>query len=194
MANRSLTTKIHSALLVAVGWLQHTRCPRFRRGTFGYGTTTSPIQRGKAEVRSFHVNARWYTQTSQMHMLCSACSKATFILVHKVVSKTKKNKLRNEDSIGSLIGTRFSDRGTWLITTSINNALRTLLLKEMFNPGITSMRVFRITKQHLELQFRLAAITRFLVQLTAIVNQKRLWYTRVPYKHYTLTTQNYISN
>jgi hypothetical protein len=122
MANRSLTTKIHSALLVAVGWLQHTRCPRFRRGTFGYGTTTSPIQRGKAEVRSFHANARWYTQTSQMHMLCSACSKATFILVQKVVSKTKKNKLRNEDSIGSLIGTRFSDRGTWLITTSINNA------------------------------------------------------------------------
>jgi hypothetical protein len=52
-----LTTKIPSALLVAVGWLQHTRYPRFRRDTFGYGVTTSPIQRGKAEVRSFHVNA-----------------------------------------------------------------------------------------------------------------------------------------
>jgi hypothetical protein len=33
------------------------------------------------------------------------------------------------------------------------------------------MGVFRITKQHLELQGRLAAMTRFLVQLTAIVDQ-----------------------
>jgi hypothetical protein len=32
-----LTTKIPSVLLVAVGWLQHTRYPRFRRGTFDYG-------------------------------------------------------------------------------------------------------------------------------------------------------------
>jgi hypothetical protein len=53
-----LTTKIPSALLVAVVWLQYTRYPRFRRGTFGYGVTTSPIQRGKAEVRSFHVDVR----------------------------------------------------------------------------------------------------------------------------------------
>jgi hypothetical protein len=44
-----------------------------------------------------------------MHMLCSACSKATFILIHKVVSKTK-NKFRPEDSIGSLIGTNFLDQ------------------------------------------------------------------------------------
>jgi hypothetical protein len=51
-----LTTKIPSALLVAVGWLQDTRYPRFHRRTFGYGVTTSPIQRGKAKVRSFHVN------------------------------------------------------------------------------------------------------------------------------------------
>jgi hypothetical protein len=40
-----LTTKIPSALLVAVGWLQHTRYPRFRRGTFDYGVTTSPNKR-----------------------------------------------------------------------------------------------------------------------------------------------------
>jgi hypothetical protein len=100
----------------------------------------------------------------------------------------QKNKFRTEEPIGSLIGTRFSDHKTGWITTSINNALRTLLLNGMFNPGITSMRVFRITKQHMELQCRLAATTRFLVQLTAKVNQKRLWFTRVPYKHYTLTT------
>jgi hypothetical protein len=42
VASRFLTTKIPSALLVAVVCLQHTRCPRFRRGTFGYGITTSP--------------------------------------------------------------------------------------------------------------------------------------------------------
>jgi hypothetical protein len=41
----------------------------------------------------------------------------------------------------------------------------------MFNQGSTLTRVFRITKQHLELQYRLVAMTRFLVQLTAIVDQ-----------------------
>jgi hypothetical protein len=35
-------TKIPSALLVAIIWLQHTRCPRSRCGTFGYDTTTLP--------------------------------------------------------------------------------------------------------------------------------------------------------
>jgi hypothetical protein len=40
--SRFLTTKIPRALLVAVVWLQHTRCPRLRRGTFSYGMTTSP--------------------------------------------------------------------------------------------------------------------------------------------------------
>jgi hypothetical protein len=106
----------------------------------------------------------------------------------------QKNKFRTEEWIGSLIDTKFVEHRTWLITTSVNNALRTLLPKEMFNPGITSTRVFRITKQHLEIQCRLAATTRFLVQLTTIVNQKWWWYTRVPYKHYTLTTQNFISH
>jgi hypothetical protein len=42
VASRFPTIKIPSALLMAVMWLQHTRCPRFRRGTIGYGTTTSP--------------------------------------------------------------------------------------------------------------------------------------------------------
>jgi hypothetical protein len=48
-----LTTKIPSALLVAVVWLQHTRYPRFRRGTFDYGVTTSPNKRGRVGVRNF---------------------------------------------------------------------------------------------------------------------------------------------
>jgi hypothetical protein len=38
------TTKIPSALLVAVVWLQHARYPRFRRGTFDYVVTTSPTR------------------------------------------------------------------------------------------------------------------------------------------------------
>jgi hypothetical protein len=85
-----------------------------------------------------------------MHMLCSACSKATFILIHKVVSKTK-NKLKTEDSIGSLSGTkifgmklRFTTKLD-LITTGTNNTLQKSSRKEMFNPGITLMMVFRIT-------------------------------------------------
>jgi hypothetical protein len=48
-----LTTKVPSALLVAVGWLQHTRYPRFRRGTLDYAVTTSQNKRGKVRVRSF---------------------------------------------------------------------------------------------------------------------------------------------
>jgi hypothetical protein len=110
----------------------------------------------------FHANACQYAQASSMHMLCSACSKVTFILLHKVASKTKKNKLRNEESIGSLISTKFLDEfeihhRTWFDHNQHNNASRTLPLKEMFNPGLTSLMVFRVTKQRLELQRRLAA-------------------------------------
>jgi hypothetical protein len=83
--------------------------------------------------------------------------KSNFYFNSQGCEHDQKNKFRTEESIGSLIDTKFVEHRTRWITTSINNALRTLLLKEMFNPGITSMRVFRITKQHLELQRRLAA-------------------------------------
>jgi hypothetical protein len=136
VASCILITKIPSALLVAVVWLQHTRCPSFRCGTFGYGITSSPSREAEYEY-GVSCGCTLVYPSFPMHMLCSACSKVTFILLHKVASKTKKNKLSNEDSIGSLIGTRFSDHKTWWITTSINNALRTLLLNGMFNPGIT---------------------------------------------------------
>jgi hypothetical protein len=53
VASRFLTAKIPSALLVVVVWLQRTRYPRFRRGTFDYGVTTSPSKRGRVGVRSF---------------------------------------------------------------------------------------------------------------------------------------------
>jgi hypothetical protein len=52
-----LTTKIPSALLVAVGWLRHTRYPRFRRDTFNHGITTSPTRELRKKARSFHVIA-----------------------------------------------------------------------------------------------------------------------------------------
>jgi hypothetical protein len=42
VASRILTTKIPSALPVAIMWLQRTWRPRFRHGTFSYGITTSP--------------------------------------------------------------------------------------------------------------------------------------------------------
>jgi hypothetical protein len=58
VASRFLTTKIPSALLEAVGWLQHTRCPRLRRGTFGHGITSPPIKRGRVVVRRIHADAR----------------------------------------------------------------------------------------------------------------------------------------
>jgi hypothetical protein len=90
VASRILTTKIPSMLLVAVMWLQRTGCPRFRRGTFGYGTTTSPNKRDRVWVRSFHENACQYTQASQMHMLCNAYSKVTFIFIQKLWASPKR--------------------------------------------------------------------------------------------------------
>jgi hypothetical protein len=42
VASRILTTKIPSALPVAIMLLQRTWRPRFRHGTFSYGITTSP--------------------------------------------------------------------------------------------------------------------------------------------------------
>jgi hypothetical protein len=43
------TTKIPSALLVAIMGLQRTWRPRFRHGTFSYGITTSPNTRDRVE-------------------------------------------------------------------------------------------------------------------------------------------------
>jgi hypothetical protein len=53
VASRFLTTKISSALLVALVRLQHTRCPRFCRGTFGYVVTTSPTREAEYEYGVF---------------------------------------------------------------------------------------------------------------------------------------------
>jgi hypothetical protein len=89
VASRFLTTMIHSALLVAVVWLQHTRCPRFRRGTVGYGITTSPIKRGRVGVRGFHASARWYTHFPNAHAM-QCMLKSNIYFNFKVVSKTQR--------------------------------------------------------------------------------------------------------
>jgi hypothetical protein len=46
--------------------------------------------------------------------ICDAvhAQKKHFNLNHKVLSKTEKNKFRIEESIGSLIGTKFVEHGT----------------------------------------------------------------------------------
>jgi hypothetical protein len=85
-----LTTKIPSALLVAVGWLQHTRYPRFRRGTFDYGATTSPNKRGRVGVRSF---TRMHVSIPMLPIcICYAAhaQKQHFNLNHKVWERLKE--------------------------------------------------------------------------------------------------------
>jgi hypothetical protein len=49
VASHILTTEIPSAPLVAIMWLQRTRRPGFRHGTFSYGITTSPNTRDRVE-------------------------------------------------------------------------------------------------------------------------------------------------
>jgi hypothetical protein len=59
VASRILTTKIPSALLVAIMWLQRTRRPRFRHSTFSYGITTSPnIKDRVGDNETLHAYAR----------------------------------------------------------------------------------------------------------------------------------------
>jgi hypothetical protein len=177
-----LTTKIPSALLVAVVWLQHTRYPRFRRGTFDYGVTTSSNQRGRVGVQSFmrmHVSIPMLPKC-----ICYAAhaQKQHFKSNHKVWARPKETSsgLRNRLDLW-LAQNSWSTDLDWS-QLSTNNVLQRSLLEEMFNQGSTSMRVFRITKQHLEIQCGLVAMSRFLVQPTTIVDQKWSWYTRIPYK------------
>jgi hypothetical protein len=98
VASRALTTKIPSEPLVTITWLQHTWYPRFRRGTFGYGITTSPTREVEYEYGVFmrmHVSMPKVPKCicHAMHTL-----KVTIILIQNVVSKTEKNKFRIERS------------------------------------------------------------------------------------------------
>jgi hypothetical protein len=87
-----LTTKIPSALLVAVVWLQHTWYPRFRRGTFDYGVTTSPNK--EVGVRSFmrmHVSILMLPKCT---CYAAHAQKPHFKFKSQGLSKTGKNKFR----------------------------------------------------------------------------------------------------
>jgi hypothetical protein len=70
VVSRILTTKIPSAPLGAITWLQHTWCPRFRRGTIGYGIT--PHQNIR-EIEYEHWNFSWVC-TLVHPMLPHACA------------------------------------------------------------------------------------------------------------------------
>jgi hypothetical protein len=119
-----LTTKIPSALLVAVGWLQHTRYPRFCRGTFDYGVTTSSNKRGRVGVQSFmrmHVSIPMLPKC-----ICYAAhaQKQHFNLNHKVWARPKRTSsgLRNRLDLG-LAQNLWSTDLDWS-QLSINNAYK----------------------------------------------------------------------
>jgi hypothetical protein len=108
-----LKTKIPSALLVAVGWLQHTRYPRFRHGTFGYEITLSPIERGRAGGTEFSCGCMLvYPNFPNAYVMQCMLKSNIFNLKHKVLSKTEKKKFRIDESIGSLIDTKFLEHRT----------------------------------------------------------------------------------
>jgi hypothetical protein len=112
-----LTTKIPSALLVAVVWLQHTRYPRFRRDTFDYGVTTSPNKRGRVRVRSF----------MRMHVSIPMLSKCTcyaahaqsqiFNLNHRVWARPKRTSSGLRNRLDLWLAQEFVEYGSWSITT-----------------------------------------------------------------------------
>jgi hypothetical protein len=81
VASRILTTKIPSALLVAIMWLQRTWCPRFRHGTFSYGITTSPTQRIEWEILKhsmrMHVSS---PKVPKCTCYANACSRRDIII------------------------------------------------------------------------------------------------------------------
>jgi hypothetical protein len=173
VASRLLTTKIPSVLLVAVMWLQHKWCPRFRRDTFGYGTTTSPAREVEYEYGSFHANARQFTRGPQMHMPCNACSKSDiYSNSQSCVQDPKRTSSGSRDWIIHDWPKSFDEFGTHhrilgRITNSMNRILRQPLLKEVQSMHYIDERSRNYPWQRLGLQCRLAASTWcFLVQPT----------------------------
>jgi hypothetical protein len=103
VASRILTTMIPSAHLVTVMWLQRTWCPRFRRSTFGYGTTTSPnireISMSREVSMRMHVSSPKVPKHTCYAKACSRRGISIHLFIfQKVVSKTMRNKLMIESS------------------------------------------------------------------------------------------------
>jgi hypothetical protein len=112
-----LTTKIPSALLVAVGWLQHTQYPRFRRGTLDYVVTTSPNERGSVGVRSF---MRMHVRIPMLpKCICYAAhaQKQHFNSNYKVWARPKRTSSGLRDRLDIGLAKKFVEYGSWLITT-----------------------------------------------------------------------------
>jgi hypothetical protein len=151
VVSRILTTKILSALLVAVMWLQRTWCPRFRRSTFGYGTTISPnireISMSKEVSMRMHVSSTKVPKCmcDQMHT-----QKVTFILIQKVVSKTHHDW---HEIPGRVL---YSWQNSDLIPTSITTPFMKITDEDVQSRHYTAERSLD-HQQLLELQCRLAA-------------------------------------
>jgi hypothetical protein len=97
VASRIVTTKIPSAPLVAIMWLQRTWRPRFRHGTFSYGMTTSPNTKDRVgDIENTPSVCMLVHPRFPMHMLCKCMLKKRhnyLFVCQKVVSKTTGNKL-----------------------------------------------------------------------------------------------------
>jgi hypothetical protein len=97
VASRILATKIPSAPLVAIMWLQRTWRPRFRHGTFSYGMITSPNTKDRVgDIENTPSVCMLVHPRFPMHMLCQCMLKKRhnyLLFFQKVVSKTTGNKL-----------------------------------------------------------------------------------------------------
>jgi hypothetical protein len=92
VVSRILTTKIPSAPLVAIMWLQRTWRPRFRHGTFSYGLTNSPNTKDRVgDIENTPSVCILVHPRFPMHMLCKCMLKKRhncLFIFQKVVSKT----------------------------------------------------------------------------------------------------------
>jgi hypothetical protein len=102
-----LTTKIPSALLVAVVWLQHTRYPRFRRGTLDYGVTTSSTKRGRVGYGVSCGCTLVYPCFPNAYAIQRMLKSNILIQITRFEQDRKRNKFGIEESIGSFTGTKF---------------------------------------------------------------------------------------
>jgi hypothetical protein len=192
VASRILTTKIPSALLMAITWLQRTWCPRFRRGTFGYGITTSPTREVEYEYRVF---MRMHVSMSKVpKCICYSMHAQNDIYFNSQSCEQNQREQVQNGGIDLIFDWHKIFGRVWdspqnfdLITNSITNDLRRSPLKECLVQAL-HRRGFLELPTTFGITMQTSCTTRFLVQPTAIVNQTRLFHTRVPFKYYTHTT------
>jgi hypothetical protein len=88
MASRILTTKLRTALPVAIIWLQRIWSPRFRHSTFSYGITASPnireISMSREVSMRMHVSS---PKVSKCTCYANACSRRDIFIYIFIFSK-----------------------------------------------------------------------------------------------------------